>query len=252
MPRDFEKRRKKIAGEFSAGQREFFAGKQKRRLEEIAETAKFEKDIRVALENIREKGAMQRLLKAQEHDFPERQGRLSAQRADLSQKLQDLRVGGKLVEGETGVDIKPGGYKEEGHKFLRTPDVLTGTRKQGLTDIILSERKLGLDRLKKEMAPTTVEAPVAKPGSAAGLGEDVAKPLPRKRGILGQYTDAYMRSSRTPLGYAMGLQGINTAMQAYFKHVGDPFTKRVFRPAVKGLEWLVTPQQRKRKERRIR
>ncbi len=88
--------------------------------------------------------------------------------------------------------------------------------------------------------------PVAQPGSAAALEEEVAKPAPRKKGLLRQYTGAYMRSSATPLGYAMGLQGINTALQAYFKHVGDPYTKRIHMPMLRGLKWLTTPRQKRR------
>lgn len=244
MPReDFERRRKRIAGEFAAGQKEYFAGKHKRRLEEIREAGKIEKDIRMALADIAEKGAMSRLLKTQEFEFPERQARLSAQRADLSQKLQDVRVGGKLVEGETGAGVK----------YARDPGevtTITGTRKRGLVDLILKERGLEVGRLEQEMAGAEAEPVTAKPGSAVSLADEVATPLPKKKkGLLRSYTDAYFRSSSTPLGYGLGLQGINQALQSYFKYVGEPFERGIVRPTVKGLRWLVTPQQQRRRVR---
>lgn len=261
MPRgDYEKRRRQVLREFTAGQKEYFAGQHKRRLEEIREAGVVEKDIRTALARIAEEGAMSRLLKQQEFDFPERQGRLSAQRADLAQRLQDLRVGREYVEGAQEVTAAPGRPAERvgGVTIPGRATELTMTQRPGLLTHALTQKALETDILRSHVEGRGMPAEAgytvtpAKPGSAVGLGEEVATPLSRRRrGLLRGYTDAYMRYSATPLGYAMGLQGINRLMQGYFRHVGEPFERRVYRPTVRGLRWLVTPTQvRKRAERR--
>ena len=148
-------------------------------------------------------------------------------------------------------DSKSPGMKYNGNQPGMINDQIAGFTKPDGTRFFANTGAARMQAGTAGITPEAVTAPVTPNtaqafttgGSPDAANRDVSNtraPVSAsssKPGMLQRYTDTYNKFSSTPLGYGMGLQGINTLVQGAIG-VNDAIVKNAVQPAI---DYLTTP-----------